>query len=286
VRPAAREITMRDLLTHQSGLTGAGENTTLGQVYQRADIFGHAERTLDEVIPKLAELPLACDPGAAFNYGVSTDVVGYLCEVISGEPLDVFLQERIFAPIGMVDTSFHVPPQKRERFAALYVQGGENGALRTRNDGPRPNAMYEEGARYLSGSGGLTSTAADYVRFAKMLLNRGTLDGERIIGPRTLAYMTANHLTGGRDLGDAAVNPLPTWMTHGTGFGLGFAVLLDPVRANVLGTPGEYYWNGAYSTSFFVSPAEDLVALLMTQLGSSDYQVRREWRSTVCQALV
>ncbi len=286
VRPAVREITVRDLLTHTSGLTGAGENTTMGQIYQRADLFGHADRTLDEVIPALAALPLCCDPGAEFNYGASTDVVGYLCELISGKPLDAFLQERIFEPLGMVDTAFHVPASKRDRFAALYVQGGANGALRTRNDGPRPNAMYEEGARYLAGAGGLTSTASDYMRFAKMLASGGTLDGERVIGARTLGFMTANHLRDGLDLGAMAVNPLATWMTHGTGFGLGFAVLMDPVRSGVLGTPGEYYWNGAYSTSFFVSPAEDLIAILLTQLGGSDYQIRREWRSTIYQALL
>ena len=195
-----------------------------------------------------------------------------------------YLQQRIFDPLGMVDTSFHVAAAKRDRFAALYRQGPAGGPLRTRDDGSA-DARYAEGGTYFSGAGGLTSTAADYMRFAKMLANGGELDGERIIGTRTVEYMAANHLPDGAEFADIVNNPLSTWITKGTGFGLGFAVLMDPVKAGVLGTEGEYYWNGAFSTSFFVSPGEDLVAMLLTQLGNATYDIRREWRSTVYQAI-
>ncbi len=286
-RAPARAMTVRDLLTHTSGLTGPGENSPVGHLYQRTGVLGTnltPARTMAQTVEALATLPLCCDPGTQFNYGVSTDVVGHLVEVLSGQTLDVFLRERIFDPLGMPDTGFHVSASKRDRFAALYQQGGTDGALRTRDDGPR-NAMYDEGGAYFSGAGGLTSTAPDYMRFAKMLSSGGELDGERILGTRTLEYMVENHLPGGVELAEIVNAPLSTWITKGTGFGLGFAVLMDPVKAGVLGTEGEHYWNGAFSTSFFVSPGEDLIAILLTQLGGSTYQIRREWRSTVYQAI-
>ena len=287
VRAPSRAMTIRDLLTHTSGLTGAGENSPVGQLYQRTGRLGanvNPHSTMADTVATLATLPLYCDPGAQFNYGVSTDVIGHLVEIISGLTLAEFLRARIFEPLGMPDTAFQVAASKRDRFAALYRQGGTNGALRTRDDGAA-DARYEEGTTHFSGAGGLTSTAADYMRFAKMLANSGELEGERILGTRTLEYMTENHLPGGVDLEDIANAPLPTWITRGTGFGLGFAVLNDPVKAGVLGTEGEYYWNGAFATSFFVSPGEDLIAMLLTQLGGSTTQVRREWRSTVYQAI-
>ena len=286
-RAPKRAMTIRDLLTHTSGLTGAGEDTPVGRLYAATGRLGanvSPESTMADTIATLATLPLACDPGAQFNYGISTDVVGYLVELISGKTLAAYLEERIFEPLGMTDTGFHVPAAKRDRFAALYRQGGGNGALRTRDDGGA-DARYAEGGTYFSGAGGLTSTAADYMQFAKMLANDGELDGERILGARTLEFMVANHLPNGAEFGEIVNNPLSTWITNGTGFGLGFAVLMDPVKAGVLGTEGEYYWNGAFSTSFFVSPNEDLVAMLLTQLGGATYDIRREWRSTVYQAI-
>lgn len=286
-RAAKREMTIRDLLMHTSGLTGPGEPTPVGRLYAATGRLGanvDPRSTMADTIEVLSKLPLACDPGAQFNYGVSTDVVGYLVELISGKTLAAYLQDRVFEPLGMTDTAFQVPASKRSRFAALYRQGVENGALRTRAEA-EADARYAEGGNYFSGAGGLTSTAADYMQFAKALCNGGELDGERIIGTRTLEYMTANHLPGGVEFAEIVNNPLSTWITRGTGFGLGFAVLMDPVKAGVLGTEGEYYWNGAFSTSFFVSPNEDLVAMLLTQLGGSTYDIRRVWRSTVYQAI-
>ncbi len=290
-RAPSRAMTIRDLLTHTSGLTGPGENSVAGQLYARTGKLGanvDPRSTMADTVATLSTLPLCCDPGAQFNYGISTDVVGLLVEVISGQTLAEFFEQRIFEPLRMPDTSFQVAASKRDRFAALYRQaspeGGADGALRTRDDG-RADARYAEGGTYFSGAGGLTSTAADYMRFAKMLANEGELDGERILGSRTLDFMVQNHLPNGAEFGDIVNAPLSTWITKGTGFGLGFAVLLDPVKAGVLGTEGEYYWNGAFSTSFFVSPNEDLIAMLLTQLGGSTYDIRREWRSTVYQAI-
>jgi CubicO group peptidase (beta-lactamase class C family) len=284
-REAAREMTIRDLLTHTSGLTSAGE-TAVAKLYQQAGMRGSSsEGTLDDFIDRLAGLPLKCDPGAEWNYGVSTDVVGYLCEVLSGQRLDEFLQQRIFAPLGMVDTAFTVAPETVERFAANYRRGNPGEPDYVLSDSPA-TSPYCRPRTYLSGAGGLVSTAADYLRFSKMLTNGGELDGAKIIGPRTLKLMTLNHLPGGSDL--AAMNEAgPTETARdGIGFGLGFAVLLNPARAQVSGTPGEYYWGGAASTAFFVSPAEDLVMLFLTQLQpSSSYPIRRELRACIYGAI-
>jgi CubicO group peptidase (beta-lactamase class C family) len=286
-REPLREITIRDLLTHCSGLTASGNTSAVGELYQRTGLRGSSsDGTLLDFINKLGDLPLKCDPGAEWNYGVSTDVVGYLCEVISGQRLDDFLRQRILDPLAMKDTGFQVPQQDVYRFAANYRFGGDNGAKYSLSDAPA-NSPYTMTRTYLSGAGGMVSTASDYMRFCKMLANGGELDGARIIGPRTLKYMTLNHLPGGNDL--AALNSTgPTESARdGVGFGLGFAVLLDPSVSQTLGTPGEYYWGGAASTAFFVSPAEDLIMVFLTQLQpSSSYPVRRELRVAIHQAIL
>lgn len=286
-REASREVTIRDLLTHCSGLTASGTTSAVAALYQRAGLRGSSsDGTLVDFINKLGSLPLKCDPGAEWNYGVSTDVVGYLCEVLSGQRLDIFLKERILAPLGMPDTGFQVPQQDVHRFAANYRFGGENGAKYSLSDAPA-TSPYSMARTYLSGAGGMVSTASDYMRFCKMLANGGELDGARIIGPRTLKFMTLNHLPGGKDL--AALNSTgPTESARdGVGFGLGFAVLLDPAVSQTLGTPGEYYWGGAASTAFFVSPAEDLIMVFLTQLQpSSSYPIRRELRVAIHQAII
>jgi CubicO group peptidase (beta-lactamase class C family) len=286
VRDAAREMTVRDLLMHTSGLTAAGD-TPVGRLYREAQLNGSSSKgTLADMIEKVGRLPLKCDPGAEWNYGISTDVVGYLCEVLSGQRLDDFLAERIFEPLGMDDTAFTLPPEKVDRFAANYRFEESGPPYYVLGDAPAESA-YAKPRSYLSAAGGLVSTAADYMRFAKMLANGGELDGRRIIGPRTLKLMTLNHLPDGKDLGAMNRGSPSEMAREGIGFGLGFAVLLDPAQAQVLGTPGEYYWNGAASTAFFVSPAEDLIVLFLTQLmPSSTYPIRRELRATVYQAIV
>ncbi len=287
VRKPARAMTVRDLLTHTSGLMSSGDATPVSQLYQRAGLLGsRSDGTLADMIRKVSELPLHCDPGSEWNYGISTDVVGFLCETISGQPFDQFLSERIFEPLGMPDTGFQVPESEFDRFAACYEWTDEADAHYTLFDAPK-DSPYTKPRTYLSGAGGLVTTASDYMRFCKMLANGGELDGERILGSRTLKFMTMNHLPGGGDLAATGQPLLGETTTEGIGFGLGFAVLLDPTRAQLLGTGGEYYWGGAASTAFFVSPAEDLALVFLTQLRpSSSYPIRRELRIATYQAIV
>ncbi len=287
VRRPTRAITMRHILTHTAGLEPASGTTPVTELYRRTGITEPSPMgTLAERAAALASVPLAYDPGTCFTYGLSTDLVGRVCEVVTGIPIDRFLDERVLGPLRMTDTSFHVGTAKRARLAASYDQT---------NDGPPTfvlspesgDARYEESATFLSAAGGLTSTASDYLRFCRMLARGGELDGERILGPRTLRFMTSNHLPGGAELDSMIPHAVsPTWIAPGTGFGLGFAVLLDAARAQVLGTPGEFYWGGARSTAFFVSPAEDLIMIFLTQLGGSNYVIRRQLRTATYQALI
>ena len=288
VRDPVREMTVRDLLMHTSGLVGAGSATPVGELYQKAGLRGSAsDGTLANMVAKLAQLPLQVDPGSQWIYGISTDVVGYLCEVISGVRFDRFLEERIFAPLGMRDTGFHVPESKIDRFAANYRRGDTAAPSYVVIDRPDASSPYARPRTYFSGAGGLVSTASDYLRFCKMLANGGALDGVRILGTRTLQFMTMNHLPGGRDLAAMGQPRFTETATDGIGFGLGFAVLLDPTVAQVIGTTGEYYWGGAASTAFFVSPAEDLVMIFLTQLmPSGSYPFRRDLRATIYSAII
>lgn len=268
VRDAKRQPTVRDLLMHTSGL---------GPAYRQPPV-----QTLAELPKWLAELPLEADPGARWIYGVSTDLVGLLCEMFSGLPLDRYLQERIFGPLGMVDTGFSVPAQSVDRFAASYTLA--DGGFTLADDPLTSN--YTRPPSFLSGIAGLVSTAGDYLRFTRMLANGGELDGVRILGPRTVRFMTVNHLPGGQDLSAMADTGGET-SRKGQGFGLGFGVLLDPTVAQTIGTPGEYFWGGAASTTFFVSPADELIVIFLTQLRpSSSYPIRRELRAAVYSALL
>jgi CubicO group peptidase (beta-lactamase class C family) len=285
VRDPAREMTVRDLLMHTSGLVARDTASPVGELYRRAGLTGaDSPFTLKDMIQKLKDIPLQVDPGSRWIYGISTDLVGYLCEVISGMPFDRFLDERILSPLGMVDTGFSVPASRVDRFAANYAPTAGDPRYRLVDD-PATSA-YTRPRTYFSGSGGLVSTAADYLRFCTMLRNRGELDGVRILGPRTLQLMTLNHLPGGKDLAMMAQNAAET-QREGQGFGLGFAVLLDQTVAQIIGTPGEFYWGGAASTAFLVNPAEDLIMIFLTQLRpSSTYPIRRELRATIYSSIV
>ena len=282
--PCARQMTIRDLLMHSSGLTyGFLERTNLDAAYRKLGVGG-PDGTLRDMIDQLAELPLEFSPGTRWNYSVATDVLGYLVEVISGQRFDRFLEQRIFAPLGMVDTGFTVPDAKAPRFAACYNRGADKGlALQ---DDPQSSA-YRTPRTFFSGGGGLTSTAADYLRFAQMLLNGGLLDGTRILGPRTLALMTTNHLPGNQDLAALATGAFSETTYDGTGFGLGFSVVLDPVKAHTTSSIGEFGWGGMASTVFWVDPAEALVVLFMTQFTpSGTFNFRGQLRSIVYGAIV
>jgi CubicO group peptidase (beta-lactamase class C family) len=282
LRAPSREMTIADLLRHTSGLASATDSI-LGDTYKSHGLVSSSSSgTLLEAIDKLGRLPLKCDPGAQFNYGVSTDVVGYLIEVLSGQRLDDFIRARILEPLNMVDTGFYVPEADVERFAANYRPGEPGGPRIVVSDRPDASSRYTKPRSYLSGAGGLVSTASDYTRFCKMLANRGEYAGERIIGSRTLEFMTQNHLPDGRDLAHMGSENAGESRRDGVGFGLGFAVLLDPAVAGAVGSPGEYYWGGAASTAFFISPADELFVVFMTQLQpSSTYPIRREIRSIV-----
>ncbi len=228
LRQPAREMTVADLLRHTSGLVSQSD-AVLGAAYTRLGLLTSASSgTLAEMIEKLGTLPLKCDPGAQFNYGISTDVVGYLCEVLSGQRLDAFLRERILDPLGMVDTGFAVPDEDVTRFAACYRPGKAGEPLLVVEDRPDASSRYTQPRTYLSGAGGMVSTAPDYMRFCKMLANGGELDGRRVLGPRTLAFMACNHLPGGRDLAQMSPASAGETSREGVGFGLGFARVLDP----------------------------------------------------------
>jgi CubicO group peptidase (beta-lactamase class C family) len=281
--PAARDITFRDLLTHTSGLTyGFMQATLVDAAYRDNGVdFQTADATLGEVVERAAAVPLLAQPGAEWNYSIATDVLGHLVAVISGQSFDSFLQERVIGPLGMTDTSFVVPPEKLSRFAANYVPGADGLALL---DDPATSRFLLPG-KICSGGGGLVSTVGDYLRFCQMMLNKGALEGARLLGRKTVELMTSNHLRG-----DMAAMGQPRFSEssyEGVGFGLGFSVMLDPARAQVLGTAGEYAWGGAASTAFWIDPAEEMSVVLLTQLTpSSTYPIRRELRVLTYQAII
>ncbi len=284
-RPPVRPMQIVDLLRHTSGLTYGFQNRSNVDAAYRDKKIGEIEKsgTMQLMIDDLASIPLEFSPGEAWNYSVSTDVVGYLVEKISGQPFEQFLQQRIFDPLGMHDTGFHVPAAKAHRLAACYAADGKGGM--TLQDDPATSSFLEPPS-FISGGGGLVSTAADYLVFCRALLNRGELGGVRLIGPKTLKLMTANHLPGGRDLTEMSRSMFSEATNAGVGFGLGFAVTMDPAKTLLPGSPGEYYWGGAASTAFWIDPAEELITIFMTQLlPSSQYPVRRELRTLVYSAI-
>jgi CubicO group peptidase (beta-lactamase class C family) len=284
-RPPARPMTVRDLLTHMSGLTyGFMERTNVDRAYRRLDV-GERGRTLDEMIATLAKLPLEFSPGTRWNYSVATDVLGHLIERISGRRLDVFLRDEIFAPLGMVDTGFHVPADRVDRLASNYLRAPDK-TLRVEDD--RIASAYAEPPAYLSGGGGLVSTARDYARFCQMLLNGGELAGARILGRKTIELMTMNHLPGGQDIAQLNLGGQFSQVTYdGVGFGLGFSVTLDLARAQTVGSVGEYAWGGAASTAFWIDPAEQLIVIFMTQfMPSGTFNFRGQLKSIVYPAIV
>lgn len=282
--PAERDITFHDLLTHTSGLTyGFMEATLVDAQYRQRDVdFQTSDKSLAEVVEIAADIPLIAQPGAEWNYSIATDVLGHLVELISGKPFDEFLRERVTGPLGMVDTSFHVPPDKLSRFAANYTAAADGRLLLI--DDPQ-KSIFGTQRKISSGGGGLLSTATDYMRFCRMLLNKGEFDGVRLLGRKTVELMTSNHLRG-----DMAAMGQPRFSEssyQGIGFGLGFSVMLDPARAQILGTPGEYAWGGAASTAFWIDPVEDMAVIMLTQLmPSSTYPIRRELRVLTYQAVV
>jgi CubicO group peptidase (beta-lactamase class C family) len=264
--PARREVTIRDLLSHRSGLTyGFMNGGAVGNAYRGggvSDGLTQTAGTLQENIDKLAAQPLLAQPGAAWNYSLSSDVLGRVVEVASGQAFDVFLKERIFTPLGMTETSFDVPDARWSRFATVYSPDGAGGIRPMKdpesfgNTHMSPWAYYKPGKTYFSGGAGLTSTARDYAQFAQMLLNGGTLDGVRLLSPKTIELMTGNHTA---DVPPAAL------IGPGAHFGLGFKVVDDIAPTQMQGSAGMYGWLGIYGTNFWVDPKEKLIAIVMVQ---------------------
>ena len=279
-----RHMTIRDLLSHMSGLTyDFMLRTNVDAAYRKTKL--QAKGDLQAMIEALAELPLEFSPGDQWNYSVSTDVCGYLVEHFSGMKLDKYFQKHIFDPLGMGDTGFSCAKDKVERLASLYEHHPKKGPVLVDPGGSKTARVKTR--RMLSGGGGLLSTMADYYRFCSMLLNQGELDGNRIIGRKTLAMMASNHLPDGKDLTEMSQSAFSETTYQGVGFGLGFSVILDPVKTQSLTDVGEYGWGGAASTVFWVNPKEEMVVIFLTQLlPSSTYQVRRELRSLIYSSLM
>jgi CubicO group peptidase (beta-lactamase class C family) len=265
--PARRAITIRDLLAHKSGITyGFLNGGVVGGGYRKngvTDGLTSTTMTLEEGINKLAAEPLVSQPGAAFNYSLSTDVLGRVVEVVSGQPYNVFLRERIFRPLKMVDTDFSVPDAKWSRFVTVYSPDGKGGIRPMRdpetfgNANMSPLEYYKAGKTYFSGGAGLASTASDYARFGNMLLNGGVLDGVRLLSPKTIELMTISHTS--------ELTPPLQLLGPGVNFGLGFRVITDLAATQGLGSEGLYGWSGIYGTNFWVDPKEKLVAVMMVQ---------------------
>ena len=282
--PAAEPIRIWHLMTHTSGLTyGFHRSTPVDAMYRARgfDLGAPAGLDLAGCCDAYASLPVLFEPGTQWNYSVSTDVLGRLVEVVSGETLADFLRDRVLHPLGMVDTGFAVDEADSSRLAALYTPFPGSGVLRM------PTARSRRSFRFDSGGGGLIGTAGDYHRFTSFLLGGGELDGVRLLSPRTVAYLSTNHLPGGADLQQVGWSASSETTSAGMGFGLGVAVLLDPAAQKVLSSRGEISWGGAASTGFWVDPMESVSVVFMTQLiPSSSYRVRSELRQLVYQALI
>ncbi|MBE0697400.1 MAG: beta-lactamase family protein [Anaerolineaceae bacterium] len=276
---AKREITICDLFTHSSGMSyGFDEKDYLDGLY-RKNVWEMREKnpdaTLEDLVNAVAQLPLRFHPGSAFHYSFSIDVLGYLVEVLSGMPFDRFLQERIFAPLGMLDTSFWVGPEKAQRLASMYgPDEKETGKLKDID--PNPESEYTRPVKFFSGGGGLVSTASDYLRFCQMLLNKGELDGVHLLGRKTVEFMFQNHLPAGVYLDQDPAK----------GFGLGGAVILDQVKTQMLGSNGLWWWGGAASTLFWIDPQEELIGLMMLQFMPGLYPLEMDFHNLVYQALI
>lgn len=289
--PAKREITIRDLLRHTSGISYRFWGKPVAEVYEKAGIFdglAPTEGTIAEMTKRIAAQPLHSQPGEAFEYGLNTDVLGYLVETVSGMPLDKFFKERIFNLLKMPDTQFYVSDAQRNRVVSLYTPG-EKGGLAKSPDAPTrwgqlifsPAVPYGPQRTYFSGGGGLTSTARDYLRFTQMFLNGGQLDGKRLLSRKSVELMAMNHI------GDISVwTYVPPGAAGNLGdkFGLGFGVRSD-VGMNELGSTGEYMWAGIFNTRFWIDPKEKLSIVMMGQIIPRNPDIEAKVHAAVYQAI-
>jgi CubicO group peptidase (beta-lactamase class C family) len=285
-----RAMTIKDLLLHTSGLTyGFQESHPVDQMYRNEDISSLVQgATLAGMAEQLVDIPLQFSPGTQWNYSVSTDVLGYLVEIISGQSLDAYLQDNILTPLAMNDTGFSVRPDQQQQFAACYdylIKADENGHRYRLSDDPK-TSRYLEKPTLLSGGGGLVSTIDDYYIFTKMLLGKGEYNGVRVLGSKTIEYMSRNHLPQNNDLAAIGRSRFTESGFNGVGFGLGFSVVMNAAQSGVLCSDGELAWGGMASTCFWVDPEEAITVIFMTQLiPSGCYPVRNQLRAAVYQAL-
>jgi len=285
-----RPVSFRDVLSHTAGFTyggglpGVGIQHPIDKIYRELKVRSAGGRdTMQEFLDKLGQVPLRYQPGTAWMYSLATDVCGALVEVISGKPFAQYLQDVIFGPLGMKDTSFFVAPDKIDRFAANYQREPDK-SLKLIDD--PANSDFGKDPGFKSGGGGLTGTTADYLRFCEMLRRGGELDGARILGPRTIEVMHMNHLPGGKDLTQLAIGGFSETANEGVGFGLGFASTMGQVQTGTLGA-GDYYWGGAASTIFWVDPKEDLSVVFMTQLmPSGTFNFRGQLKSIIYSSII
>ena len=282
-RKPTRQPTIRDLMTHTAGLTyGVFGNTEVDQAYRKAGLLG--DMNLKEFVTALGKLPLQYDPGSQWHYSVSVDVQGYLVEVLSGMKFSEFLQQRIFAPLDMKDTAFKINEGNKDRLTQLYKPEGvtaDNYFSPATGSGLEVadafiSAGYIYGGKFESGGGGLVATARDYMRFSQMMLNGGELDGVRILSPKTVDLMTANHI------GDMGLG----FGRKGVGFGLDFAVVLNPGEVGEVSSAGEYNWVGAAGTRFWIDPQEQLIGLFMVQSIPHRTRLAGDFKVMTYQALV
>jgi CubicO group peptidase (beta-lactamase class C family) len=285
--PPARPMKVIDLATHTSGLTyGFMNRTNVDRAYRRFNIAGmNAAGGLDAMVEQLATLPLEFSPGTAWNYSVAIDVLGYLVQKLSGMSFGEFLRTRLFEPLGMRDTAFWCPPEKTARLTSCYMPK-EGGGLQTQDDAEK--SMFGAPPKLESGGGGLLSTAHDYMRFCRMMLHGGSLDGVQILSPKTVAMFSLNYLPDNKELAAMAPPGLFSEAGYsGIGFSLGCGVNISVERTRIPGTLGEYFWGGAASTAFWIDPKEKLTVVFMTQVMGSDVRLtlRRDLRTLVYSAM-
>ena len=286
--PVERPMKVVDLVTHTSGLTyGFMMRTSVDAAYRKLKINDfQTPGGLDTFIEQLSTVPLEFSPGTAWNYSVSIDVMGYLVEKLSGMSFGEFLKTRLFEPLGMHDTAFHCPPEKIDRFTSCYQPGDGGKGLKLQDDAQA--STYAAPPALESGGGGLVSTAHDYMRFCRMMLHGGALDGARILSPKTVALFSLNHLPDNGELADMAPPGMFSEASYsGIGFSIGCGVNINVARTRLPGSLGEYFWGGAASTAFWIDPAEDLTVVFMTQVMGSDARLtlRRDLRTLVYSAM-
>jgi CubicO group peptidase (beta-lactamase class C family) len=286
--PMLRPMKVIDLATHTSGLTyGFMMRTAVDAAYRKAKLTDRQTAGgLQQMIDQLAQIPLDFSPGTAWNYSVSIDVLGYLVEKLAGIGFGEFLRTRLFEPLGMSDTAFYVPSDKTERFSACYQPGGKGGGLKLQDD---PQAStYAKPPILESGGGGLVSTARDYLRFCRMMLNGGSLDGVQILSPKTVALFSLNYLPDGREIADMSLPGMFSESGYaGVGFSLGCGVNVNVAKTRLPGSLGEYFWGGAAATAFWIDPIEELTVVFMTQVIGSEARLtlRRDLRALVYSAM-